>query len=477
MSEHLRIATDDYTDAAGKVDLLQGPLKLTWGGYHPKTSIQKSQYAQRPYGVGPKFLHFGQVLETIRLGGQGAPADLQRGAVAIERAIEHARQYYEDPVLHLGRWLEWMADGEPESSSGEGSKRAFIYGGNLALTMPSDFRGGFLDAEAWATLILHRHPFFENPTVNTITDDLVDSFGGEVDITGEAGNMGTAPARIARLRLSPLLNDFNDYWCGVRPAREGISDFDPIWEAEDGTIVDTDDTSSGADGTASGGNKLTTTFNTDAGLIERSTVRLDQAVTVTNWDHFMGRYLVLLRAKVTGSAVCGIQMRYGYSSAPTSQQEEVFISNTAWQLIELGEMQIPPHVYRNQLGSAGVDVRHTTISLWHERISGAGSLEVDAFCLIPAEHLVTVRGMSPQATLTPKVFIFTFPYDEQICTIDDNEDDWPLMSAEWTARDWYLPTDPGIVVCAAQEATGHVLAHVLQVQIQYIPRWRLYRTV
>jgi len=479
MAEHLRLATGDYTDDDAKIDLLGGPLHLMWGGYEPKTTLEATEYKQRPYGVGPRFSHFGRVIDTIQLGGKGAPADLERGAVAIEWVLEHARQYYEDPVIHLGRWLEWMANGEPESAAGEGSKRAFIYKGDLALTMPSGLRGGFLDAELMATLTLHRHPFWENPSYETVSDSSVSIFGGTVDLTGEAGSMGTAPGRISRFKLGPLFNDFNDYWCGIRPAREGIADFDPIWEVEDGTIVDTTDTSNDADATASGGYRLTTTYGSDASLIERSTIRLNQAVTVTNWDHFMGRYLVLARVKVTSTAVCGIQMRYGYSSAPTIPQDEVYVDNTSWQLVELGEIQIPPHTYRDQLGSAGVDVRHTTISLWHERVSGSGSLYVDALALIPAEHLVTVKGMSPNADLTPKVFLFTLPYDEQILTIDDNEDAWPLMSAEWSARDWYMPTDPGIAVFAAQEAPsqGHSLSQLLSTTIRYIPRWRLYRTV
>lgn len=470
MSHHLRLATDIYYDSDSKIDLLDGVLKLTWGGYQPGVTAQHMRYDPRPYGPHHRFSHFGYVTETLSLGGAGSPAELQAAADAIERCLEQARTYPGDILQVNGRWLEWMAEGEPENVVNYGSKRAFIYDGHLGLTMPDGFKGGFLDTEMWATLALVRHPFWENPTRESAFSSSL-GWGDVIDITAEKPDFGTAPSRISLLSLYGMMMGGSTYpdqvWLGLRPERTGFTDFDPVWELEDGTIVDTDDTSSDADGTASGGDRLTTTFSTNADLIERVTIRLDQAHPAIDWTDFIGRYLVLGRFRTTVSASCGIKMLTGWNDEASAGQEEVFFGPSDWQMIELGEVQIPSHPWREVLdGSA---VRKWTISLYTERLSGSGSLYMDALYFIPAEHLLTFKGLG-DTTVSADIKLYTTPDDHQVLAPDA----WP---PEWSARDWYLPTDAGFVVACMQDTTAaHDLSFGGNMYLYYFPRWRLYRT-
>jgi len=480
--EVLKIANEDYqnsdTTEDDDYDLLDGTLRLTWGGYHPRSTKQVNLYDQLPFGANTRFSHFGRVVETLELAGEAHPYDIHVATNKIEDLLEKARLYFEDPGQQLAYFLEWQSKGEPRSGTGGGgridpAKRALIYQGDLALTMPSGFRGGFLEAEAWATLTLQRHPFWEHLGWESKTFSTHTVWGGVKDLTSEAVYQGTAPARIVKVSITELSGNPTDLWVGIRPEREGHGDYDPLWEAEDGTIVDTTDTSSSADAGASGGNQLECDFANDDTLIERFKITLNQAHSGDDFDHYIGRYLVLARAKVTGGSAIGGVLKYGYPDSVVARNEERVLDEAYWRLWELGEVQIPPHPYRSGMHETTF-LREFTLSLWLERLSGSGTVYIDCFYLIPSEHLCTIHKLS-DATYNATADILTLPDDRVFPVVKKSS--YPNTNAELAPRNWYLPVDPGFLCWAYDEpGSNHSLVVTSAVAVHHIPRWKMYRS-
>ena len=148
----------------------------------------------------------------------------------------------------------------------------------------------------------------------------------------------------------------NYLWLGFRPENAGLTNFESLWECEDGTIVDVVDTALQADVApingvndaspvgALGNDSLRCTFAVDPTLIERFHVTVNDVCTAAghaDFDHQQGEYLILLRCRIIGAGgVAGVQMRSGYTGQII--HEEVYVDNTDWHLIPLGNISIPP---------------------------------------------------------------------------------------------------------------------------------------
>ena len=262
---------------------------------------------------------------------------------------------------------------------------------------------------------------------------------------------------------------------GLREENQGTSEFDPLWELEDGT--NGTDSSDAVDATASGGGKVTCTFTTEAGLDERVSINTNQAHSgTTNWHHFFGRYLVLLRAKVGSSTECGVQLTIGGPSDSEygAKCEEVYIDNTGWKLIELGQVTFPPSGFRENIGG-NLTGKYTTFFLHAERLSGSGSLDMDCLYLIPCDHHIHAYGY-----VDDEMFLesYTLATDEQQFLMRPVGTSEYTSSYEMSWKDWYLPTNVAFGVIAGQTLTAHSLSETFTWTLQkWFPRWRLFRDV
>jgi len=451
MADVLRLGMESTID---QIDLLNGGLQLARGGYMPRIGQRSDQWVQ----------------DVINLQAEDSAVNLYSAIAAIDDRLHLADLWFNDPNQYESVWLEYRSDGETfDSATFDGGKRALVRDGQLALDMPEGFRGGFLGSAVYAKLVLKRHRWFENRSEKSISNNFTYLWDQTWNLTGQSAYAGNVPARIWNVNLYSIPSSIDRLWVGIRSLHEGISGFEHIWELEDGTAGT--DTSSGADGTASGSSKMTCTFSTSTDLEERVSIELSDVV-LSDYDHHVGRYLVLLRCKVGANTTCGVKMSYGMRDYATIQQEEVYIDHTDWLLIELGEIQIPPGDYRF-VTSSGLTLSAFTISIEAERISGSGSLELDALCLVPSEHLFTMYDMG--TSFAPLAYGLTLPDDTHAARIRDGSG---LMRVQppFTMTNWCLPTDPGILVAQLQTATAHGLTDTGSVGMGYYPRWNLSRS-
>lgn len=466
MGHVLRLATADYTYSAGRVDLRSGTYRLRRGGWQPKVATTQ------PPPVKP-------IAETIELIGEGSAADLATGERLINGTLEEAREWFKDPLRFSSRWLEWQSDGEAEAAGGLPGKRALLYDGQMALNMPDGFDGGFVDGAAYARLTMLRHPLWENTIYNFWGPAAYPTvWTGALTLAGYV-DVGTAPTRLARLAVTGYSGGpIYRWWFGIRENYWGLSDFQHVWELEDGTGGT--DTTSVVDATASAGDAMECTFATVATLTERVGITVGD-VCLSNPEDQKGRYLILLRCKVTATATVGIQMRWGgVDSDILNVCEEVYFDDTSWRLIELGELQIPPYLeklgmYADTESGGTIDWSDFEIQIHAERLSGSGYLRLDALKFIPSGHMVTIdKSATALATEDRTTTVHTLEDDRVFVSV--LESNVPSAYVEWSARDWYVPRDPGILVLAGERETQHVMTDSVSLALRSYPRWHLFRS-
>jgi hypothetical protein len=474
----LRIHTADTSETAAAptgVDLLTGPIRLARGGYQPATTTEGGGFTPRPYEGAPTFSNFERVVEVIDVIGVGTQEELIAAEAEIQELLDQARLWFLNPVQVDSVWLEWTVNGEETDtiSYEYGAKRALIYRGRFVLNMPDRFDGGFLNSEVFGQIVIERSAFWEN--CYRKSSGFTGGPSGElIDISSLQAYRGTVPARLAALSVSSFADYATDFWVGIRSEGMGDTDFEPVWECEDGT--NGTDASDAVDATASGGDKVTVSFSSSESLEERMSITIDEAHSGSDSSHFVGRYLVLARCKVGSSTVCGLKMFYGYSATPYGTQEEIYIDNTVWQLVELGEVQFPPHRTSRYIASWLDNMDDITISLHAERISGSGSLDLDCLILIPSEHLLTIKDLGDGATL-PVAALYTLEDGTQVLFDALISPSVELYSqGQFSARNWVLPGDCAFMVTAFQRAgTAHSLTDAIDVTVEYYPRWKIYR--
>ena len=294
MADILKLAESDYKDEAAKVDLLGGGLQLLRVTWIPKPAADGRE-----------------VIETFDLAGLGGNADIIAELGRIEDLLEKARRWPLNPVQVGGTWLEWGIDAEPRvpAEIGYASKRAWVYGGDLQVTAPKGLPGPLMEEKIAARLALRRHGVFEN--LEPITDSYTGyAFGTEYTLTG-ISESGTVPGRIQKATISAGVGcDVQEYWVGIRPVNAGVSGFSPVWELAAG--IPGTDASAITDATTYSVYRVQVTFATETGLDERVSVDAVHAHAATpEWEHWRGRSMVLVRAKVASSTECGSALHYG----------------------------------------------------------------------------------------------------------------------------------------------------------------------
>jgi len=463
MAVVLRLANVGQTTT---VDLRSGILELVDRSWRTRTAPVEGQYRHTPYGAQPGFSYFGIVVETMDLVGVDTVAHLVGAANDIEEMLELARLFHTDPLRSESIWLEVNADGES-------ARRALLYKGSLQYPTDVGISALLENGTVQASLALSRHPLWEDTVYSSVDEDDISCLGGTFSFSSVAG---VCPARLWRTIVrgrngggGPLMR----FWCGIRPKYLGLTDFTPLWELEDGTAHI--DTSEVVDVGASGGKKLQVTFATQTDLIKRAQICVAHlAGGSLNSNDFYGRYLVLVRAKLSGSGTCAVQMKAGYSSysGVLSPSEIVYIDNTNWRLWELGEIQIPPG---GVLAGVTSGARYAEIQVWAERVSGTPLLDLDCLVLIPATHFLYgdgaeieyVIGATRPATITVR--------EDDLTAAQANFGGTAEAYLDYLVRDWYLPVGDSMFVLAAERNGGHYLTDAVDVDLSYFPRWLSYR--
>jgi hypothetical protein len=448
MAVRLRLANVDQTQT---YDFLTGTLFLLDKTWMMNTPGTEGTYQKVPFGAQFKFNNFATIPETLELIGEGTDTALITAATDIERLLEYARLYHSDPLRYYSVWLE-------ANTPNESPRRSLLYGGKLQYRSDVGL-SPLIDNEALrATVSMTRHPFWENVAVTTVQPPAatLSCTGGQWLIGGPSG---IAPGRIAITSIVGAVGGPVDtIWAGIRPKYRGMTGFISLWELELGTAGT--DTAVNVEATASAGSEMLTTFVTTT-LVERCSITIAQLGAGTT-EHFFGRYLVLLRYRMSAAGTqCGIQMKsgYGWSTTPAENEEIYVATGTAWRLAELGEIQIPPE---GETGLMMGPLSSFQIRLFVEQLA-AGNIELDALILIPSDHSLSVTRCAGSTVVVTREDDELLPY--------------PLAGdTECAARDWYMPTEDCLLVLAGEQAAAHVLTDIVAPTLYYHPRWPSYRT-
>lgn len=457
-------------DRSTVLDLYHGTLKIvgrTWQTGDAEEHTTKK--ARGEYGADVAFSHFLPVMESFQLVGAGTSSQLRAEIRRLQDAIEGARKYRTDPLEDETWWWEVNAAGEP-------ARRSLIYRGSLQPAAEPTVDPFLRRPSMKWQVALERHPFFEPLTGSSLSTLARSTTGG---VYRYSGIPGAVPARISELVLHAPVDEMDiatTVWLGFRPKYDGTADFEPVWPLAEGT--EGTDATVAADATAYSGERVTVSFATAAGWAQRVALRLyavsgyhSPPWTGNNITHYRGRYLVLGRVKLSAAnTAVGLRLK-GKGQSPGGDQ---FITNTVWRLVPLGYVQIPAW------GGFDPGLNWGHYSTWEvavhaKRVEGAGSLYLDCLILIPQPHAVTVQGTTLGGAAPYDVRVLTLPDDRRVAFGYWEAAESAGETLTFSAPSLYIPPGDGVMVVAADYATGHVLDGTLSVSATYYPRWKSYR--
>lgn len=477
MAATLKIQTLDTNTS---VDLLAGTLKLEGYTWTTRAAAPEGDYIHESYGAQPAFSHYPPMVETIELVGQDTGANLTAAIAALESLLATARRWHLNSHTQNSVWLWHCAAGETAA------RRALVYEGALQVLSAHGLDPMLDNAVVSLRLTLTRHPFWEPVTSTTQTTSAFTLWGGRWVLTAVAGN---EPARVRDLQVKPRSGGGGPLyrlWVGLREQviTTGALNLDTVWELEDGTneATATDTPDATASPSPAAGAMVRVAFSATATLAKRLSITAAQAAarySHTNYSHYVGRYLVLCRCKVTTGATVYLQLRAGYAGAVTFEPAgEAYVENTAWRLLALGVVTIPHHGYRDQI-AANANPQDTQLQLWAEHIDGTAAtdvLDLDALCFIPAEHLATVEGSALTYTAGDDKTVHFYTFEDDTTLAAGSRYGRPSLNVEHNFQDFYLPLGLAIVVIAGEQETQHVLTESNDLSVEYLPRWLLYRS-
>ncbi len=462
----LRLATESRSTI---VELMNSYIKTT-AAYGTKTPEQAGSYIYEPFGAQFTFSNLRPLTDTFELAISGPGKDVLDTIDGIQNFLEKIRLFNASDLAAESCWLEWSATGESE-------KRTLLYSGALSVQSEGDITPMLEKCSVVGTLSLSRHPLWENTTTKSVSVGVsVSALGGALFPTNITGNV---PARLSEFRL--LSTDpgigLDRAWVGIRRENQGVANFEPLWECEDGTPNAGNGAAVVADVTASpgglGNNKVAVTYAGVETLLERLTITVAQicaAAGHVDYDQQQGRYLVLCRCKVSAAGTSGIQMRSGYTG--NVYADEVYVDNTVWRLIPLGHISIPPWEGAQYGGDAFM--YNYRLDIYSEQLTTGHDLELDCLILIPNGHMITLDGCNIQNNTGD--YVITHEDDTEVAYEYDAVNLRVSDAIEYGSTDWYLPPGDSVMVFAAEDDTTPDIADTVTAVIPYYPRWMLYRS-
>jgi hypothetical protein len=191
----------------------------------------------------------------------------------------------------------------------------------------------------------------------------------------------------------------------------------------------------------------------------------------------VGEYLVLLRCKVDDDTTqVGIQLKHGWTGLGG---KEVTVGTTyidgqdGWELVELGKVSIPPTGNRDSWATTGNKVQDYSIVIAAERISDAGTLDLDCIILIPSKHMIYIDGADTGVS-GGIVYIENAPDGTRYILAKTQADRYGAVEYSFSDT-WEYPVGGGLLVIAAQTASTHDLTDTAALAISLVPRWHTFR--
>lgn len=424
------------------------------------------------YGGVPPFL----IEELDILIDRASHDNLATSFQALDQMRRWAQMYEQDRLVDEPVWFHAKMDNETYE------RRAYVR------RIRGEWRTDQIESvnqaavsNAIVRLRIERHPYWEAllQHVGTQTQGLT---GPSMifDYTSTGGDIvGDVMAR-SQLQIDPgstgsAADNIGRLWIGVRSTKFGTpGNFAPIWELESSSSTGAD-TSAAADATASpggaGNTKRTVSFATTPGWAMRVKMELNDQ-TANDGDN-VGRMLWLLRTKVTAGTTCEVRLKYGFYPEDTSTYNEldiVEVSNSSWDIKEMGQCRVPPHLASGILWAH--DPGKFTIEVWARRTGGSGSLDLDCLCPIPLdEGWLVAEDVGSDDTLRPFYYAWT-EYDAQLAWREHGGGILGTIAA-FPYSTWNLgfPPGDGRLVVAFADDTDSTLADEIRITTHHWPRW------
>ena len=279
----------------------------------------------------------GTVTDSRTLVAKNTDVNILAAVSYIEVFISLCERFWSDEHEIGSVWLE-------ESATSETTKRSLIHSITLTPLIVSNLGPRLGKAAAFYTLVIIRDEIWENITGGGVSLNNTPSLGGMVTLPAIDGS---APGRIYKILLTGTdasSDAITTIWGGIKPVYIALTDFDPIIELEKGTLVapaalGTDAINASPHG---GANNIVTYACTtsDVKIIYET---IDDAFASTNYRHWAGNYLVLLRCKLDTAQPVKLHIDHGYKYGSVFiPGRDIFITHTDWLLIEMGNVSIPP---------------------------------------------------------------------------------------------------------------------------------------
>lgn len=426
-----------------------------------------------------------RLMWTCTLAKAETPANIRTAVNDLRLFLNAAMEYVADPISEYSLYFRWQTGGEE-------AKRSLVYSYTLE-PLDNDVEDIHLEANAARyVLSLTLAASFEEREAQTVTQNSVSSVGGAWNLSSLIQG-GEVPGRIPLLKVgvnSSSVN-FEKMWIGIRPLRGGVGAagtnfyFDPVLDlstqyslgvtgVSNSTSQPNTVNSQHMEDDFSGGEDLAFKFSYNLG---------------SSANAYLGRYLVLLRCKITsGSGVCLARVSTSYSSPeyskPVALGTTQYISNTAWRFVELGEIELP-----GGRGHSSLDLQSLRVNLETGRASGDAELGTDCLVLIPAEHYVTWSGADFGTSDNPdtEAWIMTHPDNSVEGYVVGPSSGFLAFGygqsydyAEIGGRNWGYPHERpsfngGVLVVAAERSSLSNASDRADFEIEVKRRWQTYR--
>jgi len=414
----------------------------------------------------------GWLTTSMTMVARAADATIIASAERIDSLAELCDLFWTDSHRTNSVWLE-------ESATAETTKRSLISSIELLPIQVGKFSPLLGKTGALYTLTIIHNGVWEYTDIvpASVTDATVSVLGGLVTLPAITGSI---PARIPLWWASNNSETTNwsaeTIWAGIQHNLGGTT-FNPLWELENGglgvgVVIGSDSDNASPLGTTD--NIITYACTTDEAPVVHIT--MDQVpIATTDAYEYHGDYMVLLRCKLSAAQSVRLRMDYGweYGTAFIQGGKEQYISSTAWHLVEMGTISIPPIAHLPSdfdifLDSFGIRI-HALL------IGTATTLSLDCIVLIPIEHFIKLDDLD----MAINDIAYYFKYEDGIISAITHDSSATAIgvSAECTETDFSYPVEGGVMVFASEQATGQNLAATYNeayIRTYYIPRYRVH---
>lgn len=402
------------------------------------------------------------VVETLDLIKKDATiGNVRSEVVALETLLEQGVRWHRDTTERDPVWYRWVTQGED-------AKRSLIYNYQLRHLQHDIMNPNLNGNAALMQLALTRHRAFEEVTAVTASVENLSLFGGVWDISGDIAG-GILDGRISKLTLTtnPFGQIVDSIWLGLRPIRDGVDTFTPLIDLSGSSV--------------SGAYNSTATVIADAGTASSGAITTWNGGTA-NWEDYIGRYTVLARYKYTNTSTRhSIKMSYSLGSYEAGESAAQYPRDeySKWHLVPLGEIEIIPGRQHDDFYS-DFSPEFFSIELAVERVEGSGSIQIDALCLVPAEHnfSVVTGYTNPIASYNDNpLAIYTHPDDTSETYILNTVASKIQYKIPASPVRWQYPASGAMLVCFTDRNLpfDHVMTHQADIEIEVYRRWPTYR--